>query len=87
VTLTIRHVRALGWAATVGSMVMYFSYLDQIVRNLHGEKGSVVLPLATTGCCTLWLVYGWLGQPRDWPIVIANLPGVCLGAATFATAL
>ena len=79
--------RRLGWAATTGSIVMYVSFVDQIVRNLHGEKGSIILPAATTACCTLWLLYGWWRAPRDWPIVLANLPGVLLGAATFVTAL
>ena len=82
-----RSHRTLGWAATAGSIVMYFSFIDQIVRNVHGEKGSLILPLATTACCTLWLLYGWWRAPRDWPIVLANVPGVVLGAVTFATAL
>jgi uncharacterized protein with PQ loop repeat len=77
----------LGWAATVGSLVMYFSFLDQIVRNLHGEKGSMILPAATTVCCSLWMLYGWLRPGRDWPIVVANLPGVVLGFVSFVTAL
>jgi uncharacterized protein with PQ loop repeat len=80
------NVRRLGWTATVGSLVMYFSFTDQIVRNLHGEKGSVILPAATTVCCALWMAYGLLRPGRDWPVVVANVPGVVLGAVTFATA-
>ena len=82
-----RHLRRLGWAATLGSLVMYFAYIDQIVRNLHGEKGSIVQPAAACGCCALWLLLGWWRSPRDWPIVLANLPGVVLGGITVATAL
>ncbi|UAK26302.1 SWEET family sugar transporter [Sphingomonas nostoxanthinifaciens] len=80
-------IASLGWAATVGSLVMYFSFIDQIVRNLHGEKGSMILPAATCLCCALWVSYGWVRGLRDWPIVLANIPGVVLGGITFATAL
>ena len=82
-----RALRRLGWAATLGSMAMYFAYLDQIARNLHGERGSIVQPACAAGCCTLWLLYGWWRAPRDWPIVLANLPGIVLGAVTVVTAL
>jgi uncharacterized protein with PQ loop repeat len=81
------NARRLGWTATLGSLVMYFSFIDQIVRNLHGEKGSIILPAATTVCCSLWMLYGYVREGRDWPVVVANLPGVILGAMTFATAL
>ncbi|WP_448662219.1 SemiSWEET family transporter [Sphingomonas sp. CJ20] len=77
----------LGWAATAGSVVMYFAYVDQILRNLHGEKGSLIQPAAATACCTLWLLYGALREKRDWPIIMANIPGIVLGAATVLTAL
>jgi uncharacterized protein with PQ loop repeat len=80
-------IRKLGWAATAGSIVMYFSFLDQIALNLQGHKGSVILPAATAVCCSLWLLYGWLQPQRDWPIVVANLPGVVLGSTSFVTAL
>ena len=83
--MTPRALQRLGWAATLGSIAMYLAYLDQIGRNLHGEKGSVIQPACAAACCTLWLFYGLLRQERDWPVVIANLPGIALGAATVAT--
>jgi hypothetical protein len=81
------HLHRLGWAATLGSVAMYLAYLDQIERNLAGQPGSVIQPACAAACCTLWLLYGWWRQPRDWPIVAANLPGIVLGAATVATAM
>ena len=77
----------LGWCATAGSLVMYLSYIDQIARNLAGDKGSAVQPLATMVATALWLGYGLFGRRRDWPLVVANTPGVVLGFVAFATAL
>ena len=37
---------------------------------------------------TLWVFYGLLQQPkRDWPIVVANAPGIVFGLAAAITAL
>ena len=82
-----RWVLVLGWVATFTAVLMYVSYVDQIHRNLAGEKGSVVQPLATILNCTLWCAYGLFRRVRDWPIVLANAPGVILGGATLVTAL
>ncbi|WP_294357962.1 SemiSWEET family transporter [uncultured Sphingomonas sp.] len=83
-----KHLRLLGWIATATAVAMYLSYLDQIKLNVAGEKGSLIQPLATMVNCSLWVAYGFLRRPRrDWPIVLANAPGVLLGAISFATAL
>ena len=82
-----RQLRLLGWVATLTAVAMYASYIDQIRLNLAGEPGSVVLPAATVVNCTLWTGYGYLRASRDWPIVLANVPGVVLGLVTLATAL
>ena len=66
---------------------MYLSYIDQIRLNLSGEKGSVIQPAATVANCTLWLAYGALRERRDWPIMLANAPGILLGAIALITAL
>jgi hypothetical protein len=31
-------IRILGWTATISSISMYFAYIDQISRNLDGQK-------------------------------------------------
>ncbi|MCP1670906.1 hypothetical protein [Kerstersia gyiorum] len=78
----------LGWVATVTAMAMYVSYIPQISNNLHGMKGNWLQPLVAACNCTLWVVYGLTKQPkRDWPIAIANSPGIVFGLATFVTAL
>jgi uncharacterized protein with PQ loop repeat len=82
-----RHLLILGWIATATAVAMYLSYVDQIRLNLAGDKGSTIQPLATIVNCALWVAYGFLRQKRDWPIVLANAPGVILGAVALATAL
>ncbi len=82
-----RNILILGWIATVTAVLMYLSYIDQILLNLAGQKGSFVQPLATVVNCGLWVAYGFLKDKRDWPIVCANAPGVLVGAVAMATAL
>lgn len=82
-----RAVVLLGWIATATAVMMYVSYLSQIQLNLAGQKGSVIQPLATAVNCTLWVVYGLTKPVRDWPVALANAPGVLLGVITFVTAL
>ncbi|NEN76435.1 hypothetical protein F9B74_08945 [Pelistega sp. NLN82] len=82
-----RFITILGYVATFTAICMYVSYLQQIDLNLSGQKGGPLQPLATTINCTLWVIYGLFKEKRDWPIAIANFPGVILGAITFITAL
>jgi uncharacterized protein with PQ loop repeat len=82
-----RFITILGWMATIMTVVMYSSYTDQIHLNLSGTKGSVILPMTTTINCTLWAIYGFLKERRDWPIIVANVPGILLGLVTLITAL
>lgn len=65
---------------------MYVSYIPQIMNNLAGSPGSPWQPLAAFFNCVMWTVYGLFKKDHDWPIVIANVPGVFLGAAAFLTA-
>lgn len=80
-------VDRIGWLASIMAITMYVSYIDQIVRNVHGHPGSVILPITTTINCTLWTLYGWLKPKKDWPIILCNVPGVVLGLITAITAI
>lgn len=80
-------VKALGSVAAVAAIVMYVSYIPQIIGNLHGNRGDYIQPLAAAINCILWVGYGLLKKERDWPIAIANFPGVILGLMAFLTAL
>ncbi|MFQ9778732.1 SemiSWEET family transporter [Dialister invisus] len=80
-------VKALGSVAAVAAIVMYVSYIPQIIGNLHGNRGDYIQPLAAAINCILWVGYGLLKKERDWPIAIANFPGVVFGLMAFLTAL
>lgn len=80
-------VKALGSVAAVAASVMYVSYIPQIIGNLHGNRGDYIQPLAAAINCILWVGYGLLKKERDWPIAIANFPGVIFGLMAFLTAL
>ncbi len=80
-------VKALGSIAAVAAIVMYVSYIPQIIGNLHGNRGDYIQPLAAAINCILWVGYGLLKKERDWPIAIANFPGVVFGLMAFLTAL
>lgn len=82
-----RFMIILGWVATFTSVCMYVSYIQQIDLNLSGMKGGAIQPLATAINCTLWVAYGLLKEQKDYPVALANFPGVVLGLITFITAL
>ena len=43
----------LGWIGTLLSVIMYVSYVPQIINNLHGMKGTPIQPLAAAVNCTI----------------------------------
>ena len=77
----------LGWVGMVTSVLMYVFYLPQIQQNLAGNKGSFIQPFMAGINCTLWLGYGLFKKDRDWPIVIANSPGLIFGFLAAFTSL
>ena len=80
-------VKRIGWIASTMAIIMYFSYIDQIMLNVNGQTGSIILPIVTTFNCSFWILYGTLGEKRDWPIIVCNIPGVFLGIITAITAV
>ena len=79
--------KILGWVATCTAMLMYISYFPQIMNNLHGNKSGSLQPMVAAINCTLWVCYGVFQEKRDWPIIIANTPGIIFGALAAITAL
>lgn len=80
-------VAIIGRIASVLSVIMYVSYVSQIANNLSGHPGTPWQPLAAFFNCVIWTAYGLLKPKKDWPIIVANVPGIVLAAITFATAL
>ena len=77
----------VGWIATCTAMLMYIAYFPQIIHNLHGDKSGFLQPLVAAINCTLCVSYGFFQEKKDWPIVVANVPGVIFGALAALTAL
>ena len=80
-------LRILGWIATGTAMLMYISYFPQIINNVHGNKSGFLQPMVAAINCTLWVSYGFFQEKKDWPIVVANLPGIIFGTLAAITAL
>ena len=83
-----KFLNILGWIATGTAMLMYVSYIPQITSNLQGVKGDFLQPLVAGINCTLWVGYGFLKSKKDWPIIVANTPGIIFGfTAAFAAVM
>jgi uncharacterized protein with PQ loop repeat len=78
-------IQKIGWVASMMAIAMYASYIDQILLNLAGQKGSFILPVITAINCSAWVLYGSLKPGKDWPIVVCNVPGIILGVITAVT--
>ena len=83
--LTEKQINIVSIAATIMAVSMYVSYIPQIQANLAGHKGTPLQPLVAAINCTLWVAYGFMKEKRDWPIVLANVPGIVFGLVTFVT--
>lgn len=81
-----REAKVIGNIATIACLIMYASYIDQIVLNFTGHPVSPLQPICAAINASLWVAYGWLKPDKDWPVIIANFPGIIFGAVTFATA-
>ena len=83
-----RFLTILGIVASITAILMYVSYITTIQHNLSGAKGDPIQPLVAAINCTLWVLYALLKKPKkDWPVAIANAPGILFGLITFFTAL
>ena len=58
-----------------------------IKNNLAGNYGAPLQPLVAALNCTLWCIYAYFKQQRDWPVFWANFPGIIFGLITFITCL
>lgn len=85
--ITEKRLTQLGWVATCTSFMMYVAYIPQIMANMNGQPGNFLQPLVAAINCSLWVVYGFSKETKDWPLVIANAPGILLGLITFLTAV
>lgn len=82
-----KQMKTLGWVATFMSVMMYVSYVPQIMDNLSGHKGNFIQPLVAAVNCSLWVYYGLFKKERYLPLAAANAPGIIFGLITALTAL
>lgn len=75
----------LGRIASVIAILMYVSYIAQIYNNLRGQYAAPLQPFVAGVNCTLWSIYAYFKQDRDWFVFWANFPGIFFSFATFAT--
>ena len=81
-----KQLTIMGWIGTALSVIMYISYVAQIMGNLHGHKTFFLQPLAAAVNCSIWTAYGLLKEKRDYPLSAANFPGVVFGLLATITA-
>ncbi|MDO4668114.1 MAG: SemiSWEET family transporter [Streptococcus sp.] len=82
-----KQIKILGWVATFMSVMMYVSYIPQIINNLSGTQGGDwIQPGVAAINCTLWVCYGLMKEDRDIPLAAANAPGILFGIVTVITA-
>ena len=82
-----KQIKVLGWLASSLAILMYVSYIPQIIGNLNGNKTSFIQPLVAAINCTIWVCYGFFKKNRDLPLALANLPGIIFGLIAAFTAL
>lgn len=80
-------ILTIGRIGSILSVLMYVSYIPQIMNNLSGNYGNPIQPLVAAVNCLIWVLYAILGEKKDWPLFVANAPGVIFGLITFATSL
>ena len=85
--MTEKQAKIIGWLGTTLAILMYVSYIPQIMGNLNGNKTSFIQPLVASINCTIWVVYGLFKKEKDLPIIFANLPGIIFGLIAVFTAL
>ena len=81
-----RNLKILGWIGTMLSVIMYVSYVPQIIGNLNGNKTFFLQPLAAAINCTIWTSNGILKQKKYYPLAAANLTGKIFGLLATITA-
>ena len=73
-----KQMKIVGWVATCMSVLMYGSYIPQIMDNLAGHKGNFIQPLVAAINCSLWVYYGLFKKEQDITLA-ANASSITFG--------
>ena len=69
-------------------IVVFITYIPQIIANIGGQKAQPWQPLSASISCLIWVIYGWTKEPKKYYILfVPNAAGVILGFLTFITAI
>lgn len=77
----------LGRIASVFTIMMYVSYIPQIMANLQGHPVNILQPTVAAFNGFLWCAYSMNKRHRDWAVFIGNFPGIIFGIITVVTTL
>ena len=78
--------KVMGVIGTITAVLMYVFYINTILNNLNGQKGDWVQPLMACFNCIIWVCYARFKERRDWPVALANAPGIIFGLIAAVTA-
>ncbi|WP_061993060.1 SemiSWEET family transporter [Fructobacillus ficulneus] len=81
----IKMLKIFSKVATVTCILMYVSYVPQIIANFSGNPVNPLQPAVAMINATLWTCYGWLKTYKDIPIIVSNVPGIVFGLVTLVT--
>lgn len=77
----------IGRVASLFTIMMYVSYIPQIMANLQGHPVNILQPTVAAFNGFLWCAYALNKRHRDWAVFIGNFPGIIFGIITLVTAL
>ena len=75
-------------AGNKGSFIQpLVAMINCIVWFVYGNYGNPIQPLVAAINCLIWVLYALLREKKDWPLFVANFPGILFGLTTFITSL
>ena len=69
-----KQMKTLGWVATFMSVMMYVSYVPQIMDNLSGHKNFIQPFWKSAVNCSLWVYYGLFKKNVTFPLLCGQCP-------------
>lgn len=75
----------IGKLASILTILMYVSYVSEIIGNFNGHPVGVVQPLLASLNGLMWCLYAYNKRVKDWAVFVANFPGIIFGLITVIT--
>lgn len=76
----------IGRVASIFTIMMYVSYIPEIMANLQGHPVNILQPTVAAFNGFLWCAYALNKRHRDLAVFIGNFPGIIFGIITVVTA-